>query len=248
METRHDAKYSDEVLEVLDQIVPDLDGPVVDPFAGLGLDLDRWGRRDVKGIELEPEWSAVSKRVKQGNALHRKSYPRKVGSIVTSPCYGNRLADKYLGPQCGVCGGEGKVFDETDLSMAECPRCGGNGRDGRRRFGYAISLGRPVSEGSAASLQWGPKYRAFHRDWLRLIASILDPGERRLVLNMSDHPRDKKRQYVVHWWVMAAHDEGFRMVEAYPADTSRIGLGANKENLASVEMVLVFDLLQREAK
>ena len=248
---RHDAKFSDEVLDVLRRILLDearpVAGPIVDPFAGVGR-LAEVGRKDIRGIELEPEWSSSARWIRQGNALDRRAYPRKVGAVVSSPCYGNRFADQYLGPLCPECDGVGLVSSTGSAKLVDmaCPVCADSGRDGRGRYGYAISLGRKVSEGSAASLQWGPKYRVFHLQWLGVIAEKLEPGPRRLVLNMSDHYRGKEgRAYVCDWWVSAARRFGFRLVEAYTADTDRNGHGQNHERRAESEMVFVFDLGSR---
>lgn len=235
-EPRHDAKYSGNVLLVFSSLATDeqtpMAGPIVDPFAGVGR-IDQIGRSDVVGIEIEPEWAESSACVTLGDALDPLSYPYVVGSIMTSPCYGNRFADQYLGPKCKLCEGVG------------CDECG-NGHDGSGRYGYAISLNRRVSDGSAAALHWGPKYRTFHTKFLMVCSEVLEPGQRRLVINISDHQRDKKRQYVVQWWIEAAGLQGFRLVEAHAVDTDRFGHGQNHEARAESEMVLVFDFLSRD--
>lgn len=255
---RHDAKYSDRVVQCLRSILNDegspVEGPVFDPFAGTGSRLPNLGRRDISGIELEPEWAEMSPLVSEGDALFREDYPDDVRAIVTSPCYGNRMADQYLGPVCKDCSGTG--FDQIPVPSTrkpketvpgyECGRCKGSGRDGSGRYGYAISLGRKVSDGSAAALQWGPKYRRFHSEWMRLISGLLPVGPRRFVLNMSDHNRDNERQYVVDWWIRDARRHGFRFVEAQAVDTPRFGHGQNSSSKPESEMVIVFDLLERE--
>lgn len=254
---RHDAKYSDEVVNRIRRIVADPsvpfapDGPIVDPFAGLGDRLREFGRADVFGIEIEPEWSAVASEVRQGDALNPDDYPALVGAIVTSPCYGNRMADQYLGPTCPDCQGSGTVpvSDLGSDGYDRCEVCNGTGRDGRGRYGYAISLGRKVSDGSAAGLQWGDKYRLFHHEWLGVIASRMAPGPRRLVLNMSDHYRDGERQYVTSWWAMAARRLGFELVSADRVNTPRMGHGQNMQTKAPEgELLMVFDLIDLGAR
>lgn len=241
---RHDAKYSAEVLEILRALAPGLAGPIVDPFAGVGL-IDTIGREDVIGIELEPEWAVASPVVRQGDALDPGAYPPEVGSIVTSPTYGNRMADRYLGPACVACAGTGLVLGEVLGTPVGCSPCGGTGRIGAGRYGYGISLGRLASEGSSCHLQWGDAYREFHRRWLIIASTVLDPGASRLVLNMSDHYRDGAHQYVCHWWLEEAGRQGFRLADTYRADTDRIGHGQNSERRAPAEMVYVFDLIGR---
>lgn len=243
MTVRHDAKFSDPVLEIFRVLLADVDapivGPIVDPFAGVGR-LQELGRADIYGIEIEPEWAALNDWVVHGDALNPLDYVSPVGSIITSPCYGNRFADQYLGPVCDRCSGTGMA-----PALARCDRCGGSGRDGRGRYSYALSLGRRVDPKSAASLQWGPKYQIFHERWLSTIGKLLEPGPRRLILNMSDHYRGGARQHVCSWWLSAAHRAGFRFVEAWPADTVRMAHGQNRERRAEHEMVFVFDFLSR---
>lgn len=247
---RHDAKYSPNVVDRLRSILNDpgapVAGPLFDPFAGVGVQLGGLGRDDVTGIELEPEfvgpWGPL---VSVGDAFDPSAYPFDVGAVVTSPCYGNRFADQYLGPKCPACSGSGLALAGA-VDVDTCSSCSGTGHDGRGRFGYAISLGRKVSDGSGAALQWGPKYRAFHDRWLRLISDLLPAGGRRLILNMSDHERKGARAYVCHWWIEAAGRHGFRLVEAHAVDTGRFGYGSNQQNKAESEMVLVFDLLERK--
>lgn len=251
---RHDAKYSAEVLEILRALAGDLPGPIVDPFAGVGL-IDTIGRADVIGIELEPEWAEASPVVRQGDALQAACYPEKVGAIVTSPTYGNRMGDPYLGPRCRICDGFGTLtlgvadgtwtIQEREQGWRTCTRCEGLGRVRRGRYGYGISLGRLASEGSSCHLQWGDAYREFHRRWLIVASTVLDPGPRRLVLNMSDHYRGGQLQYVCHWWIEEAGRQGFRLADTHRADTARQGHGQNGEKRAAAEMVFVFDLIGR---
>lgn len=246
---RHDAKFSGEVLEILKRLAGDAPGPIVDPFAGVGL-IDQIGRADVIGIELEPEWAEASPVVRQGDALELGSYPPAVGTIMTSPTYGNRMGDRYLGPACGGCGGTGWAqLSATAVGLSvefgECDRCSGTGRDGAGRYGYGISLGRLASEGSSCHLQWGDGYREFHRRWLVVASTVLEPGPARLVLNMSDHYRGGQLQYVCQWWIEEAGRQGFRLADTHRADTARQGHGQNGEKRAAAEMVFVFDLIGR---
>lgn len=240
---RHDAKYSVPIVELFQSLLNDeakpVAGPIVDPFAGTGQYLELLCRDDVSGIELEPEWAECSDLVVQGDATDPGSYPAKVGTIVTSPCYGNRFAGNYLGKPCDVCGHSA----EADPG---CEVCEGTGWDARRRYGYAVTLARPLSEGSGALHTFGKQYRALHRQFLKTAAEVLEPGARRFILNMSDHSNAQSgHQYVVAWWIKAAADRGFRMVEAHTVETRRMKNGANRELRADSEMVIVFDLLTR---
>lgn len=261
---RHDAKYSPAVIKILDQLLPSITGLIVDPFAGTGQHLATLDNgRGIYGIEIEPDWAAASTWVHQGDALGRTGYPLDTAAIVTSPCYGNRLADPYLGRPCDHCYQGQQPSGPTGADgYHKCEECNGTGhdpKDQKRRFSYAISLGHPVHKASAASLhfwndQRGYHYRHFHNTWLRTITHVLTPGPNRLILNMKDHYRQatingetaQRRQHACNWWVTAASEAGFRLTSAHVADTAGIGFGANMQTgKVDHEMVFVFDLADR---
>lgn len=144
---RHPAKWSDNVLdEVYKQIKSAKrarakaggSGPmrVLDPFAGVGkihrlMDL---GYCETVGIEIEPEWACGDSRTLVGDALALPFPDKSFDGIVTSPTYGNRMADHH------------------------------EAKDKSKRNTYRHYLGRMPTEGSAAIMQWGPEYRVFHRE------------------------------------------------------------------------------------
>ncbi len=254
----HPAQFSAEVLEVLLQVLPALPDEITyDPFAGAGQYLARLG---MTGGELEPEWAAMSPLCEVADALDQSTYPEGIGRVVTSPVYGNRMADTYLGLKCKACHGTGNHDDATvamHLSPPEaCDECEGTGvdiDDQERRRTYATWLRRQASEGSACHLDFwdGPKgtsYRMFHGRWLATISRVLPPGGDRLVLNMKDHYRrvdgESVRQHTVGWWVTAARQHGFHLVHAEPCDTRGFKFGANlNAEPALPEYVLIFDLV-----
>lgn len=100
----HPAKYSYDILSAAADMLSTYAPPagrrlrVLDPFAGTGkvYMLQRWLDAEISAIELEPEWAAHDARITVGNALelpYRASY---FDAIVTSPTYGNRMADTLL--------------------------------------------------------------------------------------------------------------------------------------------------------
>lgn len=143
-DVRHPAKFSKEILDVLGGFFDDLPGPILDPFAGTGRIHDL-GRDDTLGVEIEPEWANLHPRTLVGDSRRLSSIvaPVSVGSIVTSPAYGNRMADSY------------------------------DGRDGSRRHTYRIALGRPLTEGSGAALHFGEEYANLHADVWRECWKVL---------------------------------------------------------------------------
>jgi SAM-dependent methyltransferase len=146
----HPAKYTQSILDALEEEVNGLRGPVLDMFAGTGR-IHTIGRDDTLGIELEPEWAGLHPRTYRGDAT-ALPYPSGIfGIVATSPCYGNRMADRY------------------------------DGRDGSRRHTYRIALGHELSRGSAAGLQWGEEYRELHRKAWKEALRVLRPGGRLII-------------------------------------------------------------------
>lgn len=256
LKPRHDAKWTPTVLNKIAEIVETrgITGHLFDPFAGIGHGVDKhfqalegcyWS-----GVDIEPEWADALPWIVQGDALDPAAYASDEGiqAIFTSATYANRMAGSYVGEKCETCIGSGVVPEEPigdELrGWDECPDCGGVGRMNQRRYGYGPSLGRSPSEGSSALLNWGPKYKRFHMQWLMVLADVLEPGDARLILNMGDHHRKWERQYVCEWWIGAARSAGFGLAEAHTVDTPKLGDGQNGQDRATGEMVLVFDLLE----
>lgn len=157
---RHPAKYSEPILAALQRLVrADAKAShytgehgyhVLDPFAGVGRvhQLEDVRRRIVTlGVEIEPEWADCHRRtICADSLLWLPQTPSRYDAVVTSPTYGNRMADHH------------------------------EARDGSRRRSYRHDLGRMPTPGSSATLHWGPDYWAFHALAYRLIYDVLVPG------------------------------------------------------------------------
>ena len=116
---------------------------ICDPFAGVGKVHElAW---DTVGIEIEPEWAAKHARTICGDS-RTVQVPGGFDAVVTSPTYGNRMADKHT------------ATDNSD------------------RATYKHRLGRDLTEGSTAGSQWGDDYRALHVDVYSNIVGQLAPG------------------------------------------------------------------------
>lgn len=213
---KHPARFTRSVLDAARGYLPAAPARVLDPFAGVGTvhELADLGYSTV-GVELEPEWAAAHERTIVGDAA-RLPFPDSTFDVVlTSPAYGNRMADRYAGDQ-----------------------------KGSRRATYRIALGRDLSEGSGAALQWGARYRDLHRRAWAEAHRVLRPGGR-LILNISDHYRAGIRQRVADWHVGALLDAGFTLAAAQTVHTPRMRHGANAELRVDGELVAAFDLHPR---
>jgi hypothetical protein len=211
----HPARYSTPILarlaELLDVEARAIGRPVVvlDVFAGAG-GIHRLARSNVAtvGLELEREWCAGSPGPTiNGNATVLPIRSGAVDVVTTSPAYANRMADAY------------------------------DGRDGSRRVTYRLALGRPLSPGNGAGMQWGDDYRALHLAAWREALRVLRPGGLALV-NVRDHVRRGELVPVVLWHRSALAGLGF-VIEAVEAVTTRgMRLGANREARADGEAII----------
>lgn len=238
---------------------------VLDPFAGVGRLFPMLDDPEVVGVkvgvELEPEWAAGHPSVRVGSAL---DLPAVVGDvapfdvIVTSPCYGNRMADHHEAKDpCRECGGEGAVErlatpEEVDagcelgIAYDRCRACNGFGLS--RRNTYRHALGRPLTTGSAAGLQWGPAYRSLHRRAWSSCLDVAAPGALVLV-NLKNHYRGGEEQPVVEWHLAAWLSLGalVRAVLPVPARGIRQGANAGVRTESEVLLVLRAPLARRDA-
>ena len=175
-ETRpHPAKFSDEVLAAAAEL---LDGSrsIFDPMAGVG-GIHRIGDFlgypvRTLGMEIEHEWAHHHERTFVGNLLAPvewilETIDGPVDAIVTSPTYGNRMADHH------------------------------DAKDDSKRITYRHRLGKKLHPSNSGQLQWGNGYRLFHRAaWERcrellrwdgrLVVDLRDhvrSGERQLVVD-----------------------------------------------------------------
>lgn len=214
--TPHPAKFSEPILSLIRELVCNytpLDARVIDPFAGTGL--VHTLPRDTTGVEIEPEWAeqtipTPNQRTIIGSALDMPFRDNWFQCAVTSPCYGNRMADNH-------------IPSPSDTST---------------RITYRHKLGRPLTEGSAGGLQWGKKYRVFHEAAWTELARVLVPDSI-FILNISDHIRKGEVQPVTIFHVRALRELGFRVVRWEKVETRRMRMGANANTRVGYESVIV---------
>ena len=134
----HPAKFSKELLPVLAKYAF---GDIIDIMGGTGrAGLLKELNKDIKSVtinEIEPEWAEQAFDNKVDNVIigDAKNLTGTYDCIVTSPPYGNRMADCF------------KASNPDSM---------------RRR--YAGDLGRNVSEGSVSCLHFGKGYEEVIRD------------------------------------------------------------------------------------
>lgn len=96
--TKHPAKYTDSLIPVFARMLNGNER-VLDPFGGTGKIfslLNVHPNLAISAVEIEPEWARLDTRMVCGDALKLPFQDNIFDVCLTSPTYGNRLADKFL--------------------------------------------------------------------------------------------------------------------------------------------------------
>ncbi len=218
----HPAKFTGEQLfHIYDHLPDSTDSStcsVFDPFAGVGTvsALNEHDRRvKVTGMEIEPEWADQSPIVETGDSLTYMALTRKrYDAVVTSPAYGNRMADSY------------------------------DGRDGSKRNTYRISLGRKLDDQNGARLHFTSMkmdgYKDFHREAIDGMVRVTRKGGRVIVV-VKNFIANGKVMDVVGWWRDELRDAGLTEIAWIPIEAGGLGYGANRDERVKYEYVLVWE-------
>ena len=206
----HPARYTEALLPIMARYLTG-SRRILDPFGGVGgvFKLAAWlPGSQIEAIEIEPEWAAADKRITHGNALALPWAAGYFDAICTSPAYGNRMADHH------------------------------EARDASRRHTYRHALGRPLSSDNAGALQWGEKYRQFHRQAWAEARRVLRAGGL-FVLNCKDHVRAGQVQPVTEWHIDELQRQGFALVDRVQVACPGQRHGANGHLRIDFETVAV---------
>lgn len=207
----HPAKFSTGMIPVLAQHLQGVKR-VLDPFAGVGgiFALENYlPDLEIYALEIEPEWSMAHPLIEQGNALYLPWPENYFDAICSSCCYGNRMADHH------------------------------EAKDTSTRNTYRHRLGRPLHPDNSGALQWGDRYRVFHRRAWAEAVRVLAPGGR-FLLNVSDHIRKGIRQPVTDFHIQAITDLGLKLIEHQQFYTRRNRQGANHHLRVEYESIILF--------
>lgn len=247
----HPAKWSKELLPHIAEVLAAEFGTdpwepprILDPFAGVGLDrlIATYPQAEWHGVELEPEWAAVSERTVVGDVMRLDELwsDPYFDAVVSSPAYGNRMADCHEARDaCKTCDGSGCSVPgcpDDGHVHTPCKNCKGAGLSDR--LTYRHKLGRMPTTGSSAVLQWGKPYRDFHLAADVSILGRLNPGGL-IVWNVANHPRDQIEQRVVEWHLSAWLQLGCTVDHVRFVGTRKARKGANHTARIEGERLLV---------
>jgi tRNA G10 N-methylase Trm11 len=215
---KHPARYTEDFIPVFARMIGNRK-TVYDPMAGTGerlLQLKEQYLPSCKfiGTEIEPEWAKVTPSIVVcQNSFDFLRYQEDCSwdTILVSPPYGNRMADKL-----------------------------GKGKWAETRNSYAVYLGRELSIGNSGSLQWGEKYKSFHSSlWKECVRVLKINGV--FILNIKDHIRKMERQYVTDWHIETLSKLGLKLLEHVKIDTPSLKNGQNAEARIPYESIVSFE-------
>lgn len=247
----HPAKFSRKILDRLREMlaveavrVGQL--KVLDPFAGVG-GVHELAEETVQtiGYELQPEWAATHADTVCGSVLELGSvFPAGTFDVIlTSPCYGNRMADSHDAKdpcKAGCFHGMVPATPGQPLDGFEpCSTCGGTGLSKRNTYAHYLRAAgaEPVAEDNSALMQWGPEYRAFHEKAWRVCDRVLR-RDGLVLLNVKNHERRNEVARVVEFHLNAFLVLGYTLEEARKIPTRGLAFGQNHQARTGFELIL----------
>lgn len=211
---KHPAKFSEPVLDRIFNMIDDHGWPerILDPFAGTGR-VHRITAGWTCGVELEPEWAALTPGTIVANALALPFPDASFDLMCTSPCYGNRFADHH------------------------------DAKDGSERRSYTHDMGRPLHPENSGVLPFGPKYQAFHdKAWCECLR-VLKPMSKIILNTSNFYKTVKGvqvEQLVTEWHLNWFMNHGCSVLDIDRVYTKRMRKGANRQARAPYENVITF--------
>ena len=150
----HPAPFNREVIMEIARIIdahPDNHLRILDPFAGIGRihvlpELVATKTLVTAGLEIESEWADWQAATLCVDATDIPFGDARFDMVITSPTYGNRMADHH------------------------------DARDGSKRRTYRHGLGEPLHLRNTGRLQWGTEYRVLHEQVWDECVRVLRPG------------------------------------------------------------------------
>lgn len=201
------------ILKVCEQYLPAKGSRVLDPFAGVGTTAKLLPDYDVVGVEIESEWASQHSSTVCGDSLLVVPTLGSFDAILTSPTYGNRMADDF------------------------------EAKEGSSRITYRHKLGRKLSHNTTSNLHFGrknKKYEDLHLAiWKVCVDALREEGI--FILNCKDFIANGEVQEVTKWHRLVLESYGLTCVAEDKVPSRGMRFGANRDKRLDYEWVLAFE-------
>jgi tRNA G10 N-methylase Trm11 len=212
MMVKHPAIMGGHILEVCKKFLPPPGSRVLDPFAGIGTTAKLLPEYEVVGVEIEEEWASQERSTICGDSLVVVPTLGLFDAVLTSPAYGNRMADDF------------------------------NASNSSSRITYRHRLGRPLSEGTTSNCHFGRKkreYETLHEKIWKVCVGALKP-EGIFILNCKDFIANGEVKEVTKWHSATLEELNLLKVCEEKVPSKGMRFGANRERRTDFEWVTVF--------
>lgn len=255
---KHPAKFSAGFIDIFRELLHQhlttpwtYPEPVVfDPFAGVGTIHQLRPEFMTYGYEIESEWAAVDSRTTCGDSTNLpEAWERTIQAVVTSPTYGNRMADHHEPGKCTTCNGWGYMeievtqFGDTEIRKRRepCEKCDGTGKESSQRNTYRHTLGHALNPRNTGQFQYyHDDYKVLHHLVYSQCWRVLEENGL-MIVNLSNHIRDGKEVDVCRWHTnLLEGDIGFTLIDTKRVPTQRNGFGANGQLRVESEAIFVY--------
>lgn len=212
----HPAKFTDSIMEELPSILRALaigsEDIILDPFAGTGRihQLRDHGYKTI-GIEIEPEWAAMSPFTFVGDATFLpSSWDKCIAVWCSSPTYGNRMCDHH------------------------------DAKDGSKRLTYKHCLGRDLHPMNTGQMPFkSESYKVLHRRAYIEAYRVIRDKNGFLIVNLKNFYEKGNLIDIVSWHRGAIERAGFHHVMTRKVETPGMRFGANRQRVDH-EVIMVF--------
>jgi tRNA G10 N-methylase Trm11 len=216
MTTKHPAIMGNHLLEVCKKFLPSVGARVLDPFAGIGTTAKLLPEYDVVGVEIEKEWADQEESTICGDSLSIVPTLGLFDAVLTSPAYGNRMADDF------------------------------NASSPTSRITYRHRLGRPLSQSTTANLHFGrknSKYEDLHEKIWKVCVEALTPGGV-FILNSKDFIANGETQEVTDWHLKTLQNLGLEVISQEKVSSRGMRFGANRDKRIDYEWVVALSKIR----
>ena len=206
----HPAVMGPHIFEVCKQFLPFKGCRVLDPFAGVGTTATLLPEYNVVGVEIEKEWAQQQPSTICGDSVVVVPTLGKFDAILTSPAYGNRMADDF------------KASDES------------------KRITYRHKLGRELSTGTTSNLHYGRgnrRYEKAHSNiWIVCVDALTESGV--FILNCKDFIARGTQMEVTQWHVLSLISYGLNVLEHKKIPSRGMRFGTNYQKRVDYENII----------